>query len=77
MPPNKGPLWKFFYTSGEKQNKSHYKAYCLGCVSHHASTEIPLDTDGDPDIPKVKEKQWFKDGKDLTKIIIKLCSEAL
>ncbi|KAH9981890.1 hypothetical protein BJV74DRAFT_852951 [Russula compacta] len=46
MPPTKGPLWKFFYTTGEKQNKSHYKAYCLGCVSHHASAEIPLNANG-------------------------------
>ncbi|KAH9992994.1 hypothetical protein BJV74DRAFT_877825 [Russula compacta] len=61
MPPTKGPLWKFFYTTGEKQNKSHYKAYCLGCVSHHASAEIPLNANGDPDIPKVKEKEWFKE----------------
>ncbi|KAH9964092.1 ribonuclease H-like domain-containing protein [Russula compacta] len=61
MPPTKGPLWKFFYTTGEKQNKSHYKAYCLGCVSHHASAKIPLNANGDPDIPKVKEKEWFKE----------------
>lgn len=76
MPPNKGLLWKFFYKSGEKQNSSHYKAYCLGCVSHHAPNEMPLDADGDPDIPRVKDKQWFKDGEGLTRIILKPHSEA-
>lgn len=74
MPPTKGPLWKFFH-AGEKQNSSHYKAYCLRCVSHHASTELPLNADGDPDIPKVKNEKWFIDGEDHANVTGKLCSE--
>ena len=75
MPANKGPLWKFFHP-GEKQNSSHYKAYCLGCVAYHAPTSLPLNTDGDPDIPKVKNEKWFIDGEDFT-YIIELSSDAI
>jgi hypothetical protein len=28
------PLWPFFH-HGEKQNKSHHKSYCKGCVHHY------------------------------------------
>jgi hypothetical protein len=74
MPPNKGPLWKFFHI-GEKQNSSHYKDYCLGCVSHHATTNLPLNADGNPDIPKVKNEKWLIDGEGLTDITERPCSE--
>jgi hypothetical protein len=62
MLATKGPLWKFFH-GGEKQNTSHYKAYCLGCVSHHALNSIPRNANGDPDVQKVKNEQWFIDGE--------------
>jgi hypothetical protein len=60
MPPSKGPLWKFFY-AGEKQNTAQHKAYCLGCVFYHSLTNSTPQTDK-PNIPKIKDKQWFKDG---------------
>jgi hypothetical protein len=72
----KGPLWKFF-PIGEKQNSSHYKAYCFGCVSHHAPTDLPLNADSNPDIPKVQNEKWFIDGEDSTNVIGKPFSEAI
>ncbi|KAJ6528869.1 hypothetical protein B0H19DRAFT_1083210 [Mycena capillaripes] len=53
MPAEKGPLWKYFYC-GEKQNSTHHKAYCLGCLNVHrpapAGTPAePMDIDTDSD----------------------------
>lgn len=37
-------LWPFFY-HGEKQNTSHWKAYCKGCVRHAEAQAELLDED--------------------------------
>ncbi|KAJ7909552.1 hypothetical protein B0H13DRAFT_2233060 [Mycena leptocephala] len=34
MPAKKGDVWKYYHP-GEKQNSSHFKAYCLGCINVH------------------------------------------
>jgi hypothetical protein len=60
MPPSKGPLWEFFY-AGEKQNSTHNKAYCLGCIRHHVLSNANRDGSS-LNIAKVKGEQWFKDG---------------
>ena len=31
MPPAKDPIWKHFLT-GERQNKSHIRVHCRGCI---------------------------------------------
>ena len=38
MPPNKGPLWDHFL-SGEKQNGSHVRAHCHGCIEKEQPIE--------------------------------------
>jgi hypothetical protein len=35
-------LWPFFHR-GEKQNSSHFRAYCKGCVTHHEAQAELLD----------------------------------
>ena len=37
-------LWPFFY-HGEKQNTSHWKAHCKGCVGHAEAQVELLDED--------------------------------
>ncbi|KAK6980553.1 DUF659 domain-containing protein [Favolaschia claudopus] len=45
MPAPKGKLWDFF-PRGDKQNASHHKAYCLGCINIHRPTAAePIDVD--------------------------------
>ncbi|KAJ7839423.1 hypothetical protein B0H13DRAFT_2366841 [Mycena leptocephala] len=51
MPAKKGALWKYYHP-GEKQNSSHFKAYCLGCINVHrpasaGSAADPMDIDSD------------------------------
>ena len=66
------PLWSFFHR-GEKQNTSHYKAYCKGCV-HHYVTEAKLrdqsdDSELDATASVVKEKSQFDAGAGIISII--------
>ena len=66
------PLWSFFHR-GEKQNTSHYKAYCTGCV-HHYVTEAKLwdqsdDSELDATASVVKEKSQFDAGAGIISII--------
>jgi hypothetical protein len=35
-------LWPFFHHR-EKQNSSHFKAYCKGCMTHHEAQAELLD----------------------------------
>ncbi|KAF8209248.1 ribonuclease H-like domain-containing protein [Mycena galopus ATCC 62051] len=66
MPGQKGPLWKFFH-QGAPQNKSHFKAYCLGCIESHrpaaAGNSDVIDVDAD-DAPSSlidqADQEWFK-----------------
>ncbi|KAJ6494246.1 hypothetical protein C8R45DRAFT_866803, partial [Mycena sanguinolenta] len=50
MAPARSGVWKFFH-AGEKQNSSHYKAYCLGCIESHrpatGSAGNAMDVDSD------------------------------
>ncbi|KAJ6576226.1 hypothetical protein B0H10DRAFT_2236567 [Mycena sp. CBHHK59/15] len=61
----KGPLWEFFH-KGEKQNSTHYKAYCLGCINSHrpagagTSDAIDVDSDSDAESPGPSAEAWFQ-----------------
>ncbi|KAJ7206663.1 ribonuclease H-like domain-containing protein [Mycena pura] len=51
MPPKKMPLWAYF-VEGEKQNSSHSKAFCKGCLNQHKPAlpnVIDVDAAGDSD----------------------------
>jgi hypothetical protein len=54
MPAPKGPLWKYFLI-GSKQNKTHYRAHCIGCIQNECPTgvAIELDDNRDPKVPVV------------------------
>jgi hypothetical protein len=54
------------YHRGEKQNKSHYKAYCKGCVQHEEAQAELLDESiisGDVTTALLAKKQLFEKGK--------------
>jgi len=56
------PLWPFFHC-GDKQNNSHYKTYCKGCVQHYVIQAKLQDPSDDPKLDAtakvVKEKTYF------------------
>ncbi|KAJ7022150.1 hypothetical protein C8F04DRAFT_1138886 [Mycena alexandri] len=54
MPPKLGPCWEFFFP-GPKENKAHYRAYCLGCIRHHRQG---LDPPNDTDIALKGRLEW-------------------
>lgn len=54
-----GELWDYFYR-GEKQNKSHYKAYCYGCIKHHAPDYIKHQSN--LDLTTLNGENWFPQG---------------
>ncbi len=56
----KGPLWDHFFDSCVRQNSSHNKAYCYGCIDHHWPAHIPIDLDRN--LLTYADEQWFKDG---------------
>ncbi|KAF5347675.1 hypothetical protein D9758_014844 [Tetrapyrgos nigripes] len=58
MARGKGELWAYYY-EGEKQNSSHFKAYCLGCIKHHAPAHIKANVS--LDITTLDGEQWFKE----------------
>ncbi|KAJ6564768.1 hypothetical protein B0H19DRAFT_942310 [Mycena capillaripes] len=69
MPPKKSDIWAFFH-QGEKQNSSHFKAYCLGCINIHrppagsANNVMDVDADGngeDFSEPLLATQAWFDD----------------
>ncbi|KAF5354536.1 hypothetical protein D9758_011245 [Tetrapyrgos nigripes] len=57
MPRPENQLWAYFY-KGEKQNKSHFKAYCFGCIKNKAPAHIK----NEPalDIKTMKNESWYK-----------------
>jgi hypothetical protein len=61
MPAAKGPLWKYF-VAGTKQNGSHNRAHCLGCIEKErpAGEIIELDNDGNA---SVSSEAWVIEGK--------------
>lgn len=61
MPPTKGPLWDHFLT-GAKQNGSHIRAHCRGCIEKkRPEGEITeLDKNGNSQISK---ESWVAEGK--------------
>jgi hypothetical protein len=62
------PLWPFFHR-GEKQNASHHRAYCKGCVGHYMAEAKLRDPSDDSDLDAVakaaKEKNLFIAGASL------------
>ena len=60
MPPMKGPIWEFFL-AGEKQNGSHNRAHCRGCVEKHRpdGASIELDDEGNT---KLSSESWVVEG---------------
>ncbi|KAF7341516.1 DUF659 domain-containing protein [Mycena venus] len=66
MPTPKGDLWKYYYP-GAKQNSSHYRAYCLGCINVHrpasaGSSVDPMEVDSDSNDQSLGlTEEWFND----------------
>ncbi|EJD50192.1 hypothetical protein AURDEDRAFT_160731 [Auricularia subglabra TFB-10046 SS5] len=58
------PIWEFYH-SGDKQNESHARAYCLACIAKLRPDGVPLDDDHymGINIETTKDEQWFKEGK--------------
>ncbi|KAF8993152.1 ribonuclease H-like domain-containing protein [Cyathus striatus] len=65
MPTSKGPIWDHFYV-GLKQNTSHSRAHCHGCVGvHRPSNEaIELDDEGNPILQDVSNYNFLVAIKD-------------
>ena len=61
MPPTKGPLWDHF-VPGAKQNGSHIRAHCRGCIEKKQPAEdlMELDDNGNP---KISSESWVVEGK--------------
>ena len=60
-PQAHNPLWEFFF-QGEKQNTSHFKAYCHGCIKHHRPPDLPININNDTDLMEILTQDWFKPG---------------
>ena len=60
MPPSKGPIWSHFL-SGEKQNGSHIRAHCRGCIEKERPDGdiVELDDEGKP---KLLSQSWVIEG---------------
>ncbi len=63
MPPSKSPIWNYFLP-GAKQNASHIRAHCHGCIekAHPAGEAVELDDEGNP---KLSSESWVIDGKQI------------
>ena len=61
MPPPKGPIWNHFLP-GAKQNGSHLRAHCHGCIEKKRpiGAAIELDDDGSP---KLSGESWVIEGE--------------
>ena len=61
MPAEKKPIWKFFLP-GNKQNGSHQRAHCRGCIEakHPEGDPIQLDEDGKVDLAS---ESWVIQGE--------------
>ena len=62
MPPTKGPLWDHFL-AGTKQNGSHIRAHCHGCIERKrpAGDIVEYDENGNPKL--VSTNAWVVEGK--------------
>jgi len=61
MPPQKSPIWNHFL-SGEKQNGSHVRAHCRGCIKKERPDGdiVELDDKGKPKL--LSQSQWVIEG---------------
>ncbi|KAJ6618631.1 hypothetical protein B0H10DRAFT_2189463 [Mycena sp. CBHHK59/15] len=73
MPAPKSGFWAFFW-QGEKQNTSHFKAYCYGCINTHrpadGSADNVMDVDSGPSPepgPHLENEPWFANAVAQTK----------
>jgi len=46
MPPAKSPIWNHFLL-GKKQNKTHARAHCRGCIEKKRPKENTIEMDDD------------------------------
>ena len=53
------PLWPFFHRR-DKQNNSHHKTYCKGCVQHYV-TDAKLQVPDDLELDAVGEDERLDD----------------
>ena len=70
MPATKGPIWEYFL-AGEKQNGSHLRAHCCGCVEKHRpdGAIIELDDEGNT---KLSSVSWVVEGMTLLTVYLVL-----
>ncbi len=61
MPPSKGPIWKHFLP-GEKQNGSHLRAHCLGCIEKQRPAGVAIEFD-DEGKAKLLLESWVTEGE--------------
>ena len=61
MPPARNALWEFFFQD-EKQNTSHFKAYCHSCIKNYCPADLPINIDNDTDLVEILTQDWFKPG---------------
>jgi hypothetical protein len=61
MPPTKDILWNYFL-NGEKQNVSHIRAHCCGCIENACppGEVVELDDDGNP---RISSESWVVAGQ--------------
>ncbi|KAF7333164.1 DUF659 domain-containing protein [Mycena venus] len=75
MPAKKGGLWRYYHQGG-KQNSSHYKAYCLGCLNVHRPASAgtaaePMDIDSDSGDQNIGlGSEWFTAALDVVKPVL-------
>ncbi len=60
MPAIKGPLWQFFLT-GEKQNESHSRAHCRGCIEAHRPEGEAVEIDESGNVV-LQSQSWVVEG---------------
>lgn len=60
MPPPKGQLWEYFRL-GDKQNSSHYRAHCYGCLENHRPSDEPIAVDDDGNT-QLTSDDWIVEG---------------
>src|ERR1700676_350724 len=69
------PLWPFFHCR-DKQNNSHHKTYCKGCIQHYV-TDAKLQVPNDPELDAagivVKEKNYFDAGGCINFLLFACC----
>jgi hypothetical protein len=61
MPPPKGPIWNHFLP-GVKQNGSHLRAHCHGCIEKKCPIGAAIELDDDRS-PKLSGESWVIEGE--------------